>query len=686
MKLLKLQIRSFGKFKDQTFTFDEGFNAFCEANEFGKTTLIYFIYYMFYGYEPKRLKTYLPWSGEELAGSLEFSLEGRRWRIERRRPHKGMEKKQILCVETGEELTLANKEQPGVRFLGLDGETFLRSFCITQGDLLFSHTEGLDVALKNMAATGEENVSFAQAADYLNKQHTLYMHHGRNRGNLVDWEDALARGREEEQMLRRAVDARISERRALEDLDRALAQKEQEILALAERVRAAEGSDALKLLERLDALKKLPRAEKPAVEKETLATMDRAFQAQEEARAAHQAAEQQAAAAREALYATDRTLRSYGFHNESEREVRLAGQRNGMLPLLLIIAGLPINLGGILLEQWWINLGAVLLMAVGIALMAGKAAKRKEICRRYGVADGTALAGKWAEYQTLLAQRAQAEATFEEWNAKVMQKKEAADAAAEQAEQLRRKFRLFSRDEVREQQIAWGVYERASSGQSMELQEQALLGGRTRRALEALAEGASLQEETAEQARAELRRAEQARESLRAEREGMDHRDLQNLWEQLEKVLAENAALEQKIAEGKAALAAVLKALDWLRSANEEMNTYFAPKLCKEAGKYLSVLTAGKYDTVLMDREYAIRLESAEGTYPAEDFSEGTKDAVYFAFRLAAADMLGEEPLPMILDDPFTNLDDTRRARAKDLLAAAAAGRQILYFTCRAEG
>jgi len=37
----------------------------------------------------------------------------------------------------------------------------------------------------------------------------------------------------------------------------------------------------------------------------------------------------------------------------------------------------------------------------------------------------------------------------------------------------------------------------------------------------------------------------------------------------------------------------------------------------------------------------------------------------------------------MVLDDPFTNLDNERRKAAEGLLEAAAALRQILYFTCR---
>lgn len=683
MKLLKLQIRSFGKFKDYTFLPQEGLNALCEANEFGKTTLIYFIYYMFYGYDAKLLKRYLPWSGEELAGALEFSKEGRTWRIERRRPLRGMEKRTILCLETGEELTLANKEQPGGRFLGLDGETFLRSFCITQGDLIFSHTDGLDVALKNMAATGDENVSFPQAEEYLNKLHTQYMHHGRNRGNLLDQKDALARGREEEQRLRAAVDRRISERQALEGLERDLAQKEREIAALNLRLKAAEGSDALKLLKRLEALKNLPRAEKPAIEKQDLTRLEQAFEGQASAQARLKEAQERAEQCRSALYEADDELRTYGFHAESEKELAALRQKGAPLPLAMIVVGLGINVLGIVAEQWWINVSAVLLMVIGVALMVAKSAKRKEICKRYGVADGEGLAAKWAEYRALQTRRNTLAQSFETARDGEQTAKATAEDAAALLEELRQKYRIFTLQEVRDQQIAWGVYENAASGQSVELQEQALLGGRTRAALEGMAQGAAEQQETADQVRAELRRAEGEREALRTEREGLDPRDLQNLWEGLERQTAENTALAQRIAEGEARLSAIKCSLQWLREANEEMNTHFAPKLCKEAGDYLALLTGGKYRELLMDQEFSIRLSTEEGTFPAEHFSAGTRDAIYFAFRLAAGKMLGEEPLPMVLDDPFTNLDSARRIAAEGLLKAAAEERQILYFTCR---
>ena len=122
--------------------------------------------------------------------------------------------------------------------------------------------------------------------------------------------------------------------------------------------------------------------------------------------------------------------------------------------------------------------------------------------------------------------------------------------------------------------------------------------------------------------------------------------------------------------------------MSWLKSANEEMNTQFAPKLCALAADALSRLTGGKYSELLLNDRFEIRLRTAEGTFPVDAFSAGTKDAVYFAFRLAVSALLSETALPLVLDDPFVNLDPARYKQAVWLLETAAKERQILYFTC----
>ena len=242
---------------------------------------------------------------------------------------------------------------------------------------------------------------------------------------------------------------------------------------------------------------------------------------------------------------------------------------------------------------------------------------------------------------------------------------------------------IFSAEELQEQRILWGVYENSLKQDRAELQIQTLLGGRSRGEVEALAEGAASMELTAAEARELLDSAEAENRALRIRREELDPRALEALWNRLTELTERTEATEREIRQGEAQLSAVLKALDWLKEANEEMNTRFAPRLCGLAGEHLARMTNGKYQTLLLDSKFGISLESSEGTYPIEAFSAGTRDAVYFAFRLAVSSLLGDVVLPMVLDDPFTNLDDCRREAAEKLLKTAAESRQILYFTCR---
>ena len=66
-----------------------------------------------------------------------------------------------------------------------------------------------------------------------------------------------------------------------------------------------------------------------------------------------------------------------------------------------------------------------------------------------------------------------------------------------------------------------------------------------------------------------------------------------------------------------------------------------------------------------------------------ELLSEGTKDTVSLAFRLAVIKFLFPDGGGLaVFDDPFTDMDADRRARACELLNEFAKKNQIIFVTC----
>jgi chromosome segregation protein len=66
--------------------------------------------------------------------------------------------------------------------------------------------------------------------------------------------------------------------------------------------------------------------------------------------------------------------------------------------------------------------------------------------------------------------------------------------------------------------------------------------------------------------------------------------------------------------------------------------------------------------------------------------SQGTRDQLLLALRLAVLDLLAQEvPLPLVLDDPFAHWDERRLARAREMLRALARERQVVLLSHRRE-
>jgi uncharacterized protein YhaN len=131
-------------------------------------------------------------------------------------------------------------------------------------------------------------------------------------------------------------------------------------------------------------------------------------------------------------------------------------------------------------------------------------------------------------------------------------------------------------------------------------------------------------------------------------------------------------------------LAATWKILDQIRSAYEHQRQ---PETLQRASEYLHHLTQGRYRRVWTPLgENTLRVDDAEGRCrPVENLSRGTREQLFLGLRMALAAGYAERgaDLPLVLDDVLVNFDADRAAAAAAALRDfAAAGRQVLVFTC----
>lgn len=139
MKILELQIKSFGKFSNQTVLLHDGVNIIYGKNETGKSTIYAFIRAMFFGLERARGRAARndeyslrkPWENPGCFwGAMRFESGGKVFRLERN--FSTQEKSSVLVCETdGEELSVENGDLD-VLLEGMNEISYRNTFLIGQ--------------------------------------------------------------------------------------------------------------------------------------------------------------------------------------------------------------------------------------------------------------------------------------------------------------------------------------------------------------------------------------------------------------------------------------------------------------------------------------------------------------------------------------------------------------------------
>lgn len=126
---------------------------------------------------------------------------------------------------------------------------------------------------------------------------------------------------------------------------------------------------------------------------------------------------------------------------------------------------------------------------------------------------------------------------------------------------------------------------------------------------------------------------------------------------------------------------AINMAMDTIAALSGNIHDQVGIRLKKRTSQILSEITGGKYQEVLMDRNFHMTVNTSDRTVPLERLSRGTMEQIYFALRMAAGELLcGSEPFPVILDDVFGMYDEDRLAAVLGWLHKEQ--KQIIISTC----
>lgn len=694
-------IAQFGKWKDADFSFSPGKNSFLWDNGYGKTSFIYFFKLMFYGVsgdrkqdlEENERKHYMPFQGASFGGRIIFRIGEKRYRLERSFGLKKSEDSFRLFDEDSGKESKDYSENIGEELFSLDAESFQRVCMISHEDLHFSMNSRMHAKLGNVAEDQEDMKKFQQVQTIL-KDGINALSPNRRTGNIFKLkmqEEELSSGLYGKEALENAV---LSIEKEVLSLTEKEAERKEEGKALeAELSQRISEKDSLgKWMSYAQKKEEWEKAEYRYENALKWYYQDRFSDIPEEKKALLWKEEMQSL--QEQIHSIKKEIEKVSEAGGENVDVEV--EKEGGIVLPLEEASVPgasrakkdtsknETFGNGTKEMGQYGTSPVVLFAlVGLGLLF--------VLLFFGKLFGMPL-GLPSALFLLLGILSLSLCFFLWWSGE--QKKRAWQEKQEEEENRQRKqqaIRFASLEELlsRFHKLEdMQDLEKEAAGRKEEflrfVEEE---GGEQAFSLleekqKEWEEGPSL-EESRRKLEAFRKEEEERREEIRRKRAEREEkvRDLDFLEEQ-ERLLAQKKE-EREALEKRYNLLQKTKA--YLEMAKERFALQYKEPILEAFQKYFqSICTEPLQFQMSEDLELSFvdRGLSREQGY----LSEGLQDLCRFCQKLAIFDaMFQEEKAFLLLDDPFSHLDEKNGARARALLEELAESRQIFYFTCSEE-
>ena len=628
---------SFGKLNGESLELTDGLNVICAPNESGKSTWCAFIRAMLYGIDsaerqkaghlPDKLR-YAPWSGAAMQGEMELSAGGKDITITRATKLKSAPMREFSAVYTGTNVPVEGLDaaNAGEMLTGASREVFKRSAFVEQGSIAVSSSPELEKRIGAIVSTGDENCSFTEADEQLRAWQRSRRYN--RRGKLPELEERMA---ETKKRLAELDSLANESERLTQQLEQGRQNCRQLENAITERRKTA----------RRDALSNLQNLRKE------LNAANEAHEKADDERDARRAAlcgcvigeRQPDEAAAEVKADTAKCLE---LKEISEKKTSPVLSTVLLLIALAVIAAAIFIIPQAYTPYAFLAGGVLCLISAALYVRHIKAKnaahdagrQRKLLLSKYKAEDESGIKSCYEEFLKL----------FDELSAAENEEKRTAQRLAE----------MRTTQEKTEAKT---------------LQELDFSGG----------------DNEASQLSRELSAAQRSCDMLSARISEIKGRvdamgDPLVLGSELNNMESLYAALQSEYD-------AIALAVDTLRAADADIQSRFSPELGKLAAHYMSVVTDGRYESVLINRDFSAKTKLSGDTVPRETeyLSAGTLDLMYLAVRLAVCTLALPEnsACPLILDDTLVNLDAERTQQAMKLLREISKQRQVILFTCK---
>lgn len=754
MIIKKINIVSFGTLRDFSAELSDGINIISGANESGKSTILAFIRFIFYGLPSRRSEEgvlehdrALSWQDGVAEGSIEIECGKGSFRIERRGIRADnrdgySEKCQIIDLSTGS--AVLKGEVPGQYFFGVPSGVYDSTSSVKQQALASLSGGEIGSSIENILFSADEAIYTERALTRLNtarRQFRLQRGNGGKIAELTAVRDNLSRRLIEAEEASKNL---LALKSTVERARKLTAELRAKLTAAEDRLRAFEMIQTLKRFDMLHA----GEAKVAALteEREKLLSEfghegklpDRAYVAELDSLSRRLAtAESEAAksAGELAGLRSDQTgdtnlaaraddiERTGGPEAVADKYKKLRSSVGARLAwgIILMILGIAL-MGGSLAIYFMklipaidmavssgITVGGLILALIGLslALTASKAKKRAafylfelgieqegRVSRKDIIAHAAACIEAKKEIDEFARKIGTLEQSHAKKNAAVLEIVDQAKVTLARfgidgdnqnisillAETAERASKVAERSASLDSDIEKYTASVAESRSKLEGEDEASLRAHITPAAKSMLDLANLT--TLKQERDEYAaRLDAARTRLLDSEKNLGI--IEGTCESPNRIAAELEEAESALYEAEKKHAAIVLAYESISNAGDSLRRNVTPRLRANAGALMKHLTDGKYYDFGISEDFSLSILTDSGTKSVSSLSAGTRDAAYFSLRTALSSMLfpNERP-PMILDEVFAQLDDTRAAALLDLLSKIAEGSQVIVLTC----